>query len=262
MKILKRKSVFFPHEKLLKVCNSLTFLFPFLSFFLAFFLAFFLSLLLLSFVGLQEHIEFDQIPVYYGGGLDFSTDHAPNNDSCRFNCLESVGVQEYVKKLNERNSLQSKVPFSSDTSSTTSPLPPSITTPSSISTAAAIPGSIGGGGAGGGLPAGSSSTPPSNGASSNGGANTSDVVSPSSAASPPGHQGDLPLVRDVASSKKEVNGNHGNNSNNNLQQIPNNRFSSSSSQQPGGSTPLPGKGIMRRGTSSTNTPHKGKEMLL
>lgn len=57
--------------------------------------------------GLQECIDFDQIPVFYGGGCDFG-----GIDSCRFMSAESVQVSEYVKKLNEKHTVQSKVPFS------------------------------------------------------------------------------------------------------------------------------------------------------
>jgi hypothetical protein len=57
--------------------------------------------------GLQEHIDFDQIPVYYGGGLDFG-----GHDSCRFNSPETLQITEFVKRLNEKHSIQTKVPFS------------------------------------------------------------------------------------------------------------------------------------------------------
>jgi uncharacterized membrane protein YgcG len=56
--------------------------------------------------GLQEHIDFEQIPEYYGGGLDFG-----GRDSCRFHCKESADLAEFVKKVNEKNSIQTKVPF-------------------------------------------------------------------------------------------------------------------------------------------------------
>ena len=56
--------------------------------------------------GLQEHIDFDQIPVYYGGGMDFG-----GPDSCRFSCPETSQITDYVKRLNDRNAIQNKVPF-------------------------------------------------------------------------------------------------------------------------------------------------------
>ncbi len=48
--------------------------------------------------GLMEYIDIDQIPEYYGGKLDFG-----GRDSCRFQCPETVAVNEYVRKLNEQN---------------------------------------------------------------------------------------------------------------------------------------------------------------
>lgn len=57
--------------------------------------------------GLQEHIDISQIPSFYGGGLDFG-----GKDSCRFNCPESVELNEYVRALNEKGSgIQNRTPF-------------------------------------------------------------------------------------------------------------------------------------------------------
>jgi len=66
--------------------------------------------------GLMEHIDFDQIPEWYGGGLDFG-----GKDSCRFHCPETAQITEYVKKINDRQSLsaQTKIPFSDVTASST-----------------------------------------------------------------------------------------------------------------------------------------------
>lgn len=47
--------------------------------------------------GLQEHIDISQIPVYYGGQLDFG-----GRDSCRFHSPETVAMNEFVAKLNNK----------------------------------------------------------------------------------------------------------------------------------------------------------------
>lgn len=47
--------------------------------------------------GLMELIDIEQIPVYYGGKLDFG-----GKDSCRFQSAESLALQEYVRALNEK----------------------------------------------------------------------------------------------------------------------------------------------------------------
>lgn len=48
--------------------------------------------------GLQEHIDISQIPVYYGGQLDYSK--GSDKDSCRFSDPANLALQEYVDKLN------------------------------------------------------------------------------------------------------------------------------------------------------------------
>lgn len=48
--------------------------------------------------GLQKHIDISQIPVYYGGELDYSDGKDP--DSCRFSDPVNVALQEYVDRLN------------------------------------------------------------------------------------------------------------------------------------------------------------------
>eukprot|EP01039_Chlorochromonas_danica_P008680 gene8680-9563_t len=50
--------------------------------------------------GLQEHIDISQIPIYYGGQLDYGG----GADSCRFNSPEAIALNEYVRKLNDGNS--------------------------------------------------------------------------------------------------------------------------------------------------------------
>ena len=50
--------------------------------------------------GLQEHIDISQIPEYYGGHLSYGS----GNDSCRFNSPEQVAMNEYVSKLNNKQS--------------------------------------------------------------------------------------------------------------------------------------------------------------
>ena len=67
-----------------------------------------------SLKGLQEHIDMDQIPEYYGGELDYG-----GHDSCRFNSPDVLAMEEYVKKINEGENgvTQSKIPFSDKVSS-------------------------------------------------------------------------------------------------------------------------------------------------
>ena len=49
--------------------------------------------------GLQEYIDLDSIPIFYGGNLKFGDD--PNNlDCCRFMCPEALALDKYVTKLN------------------------------------------------------------------------------------------------------------------------------------------------------------------
>lgn len=44
---------------------------------------------------LQEYIDIEQIPTYYGGKLDFG-----GNDSCRFQSPETLEISNYVNQLN------------------------------------------------------------------------------------------------------------------------------------------------------------------
>lgn len=44
--------------------------------------------------GLMEHIEIDQIPCYYGGGMNFGSE-----DSCRFKGPDEVALAEFVSKI-------------------------------------------------------------------------------------------------------------------------------------------------------------------
>lgn len=53
--------------------------------------------------GLQEHIDVDTIPVYYGGKLVHG-ENAEELDCCRFHSPEVTGMNEYVRKLNENAS--------------------------------------------------------------------------------------------------------------------------------------------------------------
>ena len=46
--------------------------------------------------GLQEHIDISQIPVYYGGQLDYGDD----KDNCRFKDPVTTALNEYVDRLN------------------------------------------------------------------------------------------------------------------------------------------------------------------
>lgn len=50
--------------------------------------------------GLQEHIDLDQIPDYYGGNLCFKPGTV---DSCRHFSPETLAVSDFVRRLNERN---------------------------------------------------------------------------------------------------------------------------------------------------------------
>ena len=47
--------------------------------------------------GLMEHIDVSNIPVYYGGQLDYGG----GGDSCRFKSPETLEIFEYVNKINE-----------------------------------------------------------------------------------------------------------------------------------------------------------------
>jgi len=47
--------------------------------------------------GLQEHIDFDQIPVYYGGGLSFGADI----DSCRWSSPDVLDMNDWFAAVNE-----------------------------------------------------------------------------------------------------------------------------------------------------------------
>jgi hypothetical protein len=44
--------------------------------------------------GLLEHIEMDQIPCYYGGGMDFGAE-----DSCRFLGPDEITLAEFVNNI-------------------------------------------------------------------------------------------------------------------------------------------------------------------
>lgn len=100
--------------------------------------------------GLQEHIDISQIPIYYGGQLDYGG----GADSCRFNSPEAIALNEYVRKLNDGNSggggttidesgttASNRVPFDGATptsptaaGSSNSHLNTSFNTPSSVGT--------------------------------------------------------------------------------------------------------------------------------
>lgn len=74
--------------------------------------------------GLQEHIDLESIPEYYGGHLDFG-----GPDSCRFSSPEVLALNRFVQQLNERHSVATKTPAGSPMHAATAPL----TTVSSIS---------------------------------------------------------------------------------------------------------------------------------
>ena len=76
--------------------------------------------------GLSEYIDVDQIPEYYGGKLDFG-----GHDSCRFHCPESLEMNEYVRKINEKHSI--------NVDSSMLPPPPSTGTGNGIPQPIAIP---------------------------------------------------------------------------------------------------------------------------
>jgi len=59
-----------------------------------------------TFQGLLEHIPVDQIPVYYGGTLDYG-----GIDSCRFKNPDQLAMDEYVRRMNEGGTSSSTVPF-------------------------------------------------------------------------------------------------------------------------------------------------------
>lgn len=61
--------------------------------------------------GLQEVMDISQIPEFYGGEMRFDCSEDKGKDSCRFHCSEVLQMNEFVRKLNEGNSIQSKVPF-------------------------------------------------------------------------------------------------------------------------------------------------------
>jgi hypothetical protein len=45
---------------------------------------------------LQEHIDYDQIPAYYGGGLSYGDDP----DSCRYASIEVKALNDFVRRVN------------------------------------------------------------------------------------------------------------------------------------------------------------------
>jgi len=76
--------------------------------------------------GLMEHIDIEQIPVYYGGKLVVG-DNPNEVDCCRFNSPEVLVMNEYVRKLNEQSSGSlNNVPFSAPVAqpAVTANLPP------------------------------------------------------------------------------------------------------------------------------------------
>lgn len=57
-----------------------------------------------TFQGLQEHIHVDDIPEYYGGNLKYAPvkDQRDPKDGARYSHPDTVGMYEYVSKLNAR----------------------------------------------------------------------------------------------------------------------------------------------------------------
>lgn len=71
--------------------------------------------------GLQEHISIENIPVFYGGQL---TCGDGSKDCCRFSSEESLAINDFVRRINDRHSVGSKVPFDGmDGLDSESPLP-------------------------------------------------------------------------------------------------------------------------------------------
>lgn len=69
--------------------------------------------------GLQEHIDISQIPVYYGGQLDFG-----GKDSCRFSAPEVLAWNDYVQRLNDKHATH--VPFAEGGNSNIATTPPGV----------------------------------------------------------------------------------------------------------------------------------------
>jgi hypothetical protein len=61
-----------------------------------------------TFQGLLEHIDIDQIPIYYGGKLDYG-----GKDSCRFKNPDQLAMDDFVRRVNagETNIGPNTVPF-------------------------------------------------------------------------------------------------------------------------------------------------------
>jgi hypothetical protein len=60
--------------------------------------------------GLKEHIDESQIPIYYGGKLDYGT----GNDSCRTDGIDVLEFNRYVEELNKKCKRSTIIPFSDD----------------------------------------------------------------------------------------------------------------------------------------------------
>ena len=61
-----------------------------------------------TFEGLKEHIDESQIPIYYGGKLDYGS----GVDSCRTDSVDVLEFNRYVEELNQKSKRNTIIPFS------------------------------------------------------------------------------------------------------------------------------------------------------